>query len=119
MATSNYKIKREFKLGEKVFIPTYGADLPLENGTATEFTIVAINEGNTDKSTELFVTCEHHKETLKLVVPANLAYKVVPSAYCAHCGHEVCFESDKEMMKEYEYYCPNCDENLYGIELMR
>lgn len=117
MATSNYKIKRDFKIGEIVYIPTYGTDLPLENGTATQFAIVKINEGNTDKSTELIVTCKHHNETLKLAVPANLVYKTT-SATCSHCGHKVCFEADKELMKEYPFYCPNCDENLYGIEII-
>lgn len=117
MALSNYKIKREFKVGEIVYIPTYGADLSLEDGTATQFTIVSINEGNTDKKTELVVTCTHHNETLKLLAPANIVYKVKPSTFCVHCGHEVCYESDKELLLKYEYYCPNCDENLYGIEL--
>ena len=117
MATSNYKIKRDFKIGEIVYIPTYGTDLPLENGTATQFAIVKINEGNTDKSTELIVTCKHHNETLKLAVPANLVYKTT-YATCSHCGHKVCFEADKELMKEYPFYCPNCDENLYGIEIV-
>jgi DNA-directed RNA polymerase subunit RPC12/RpoP len=118
MAINNYKISRTFIIGERVYIPTYGSDLPLEYGTATPFTIVGINYGAIDKSTELIVTCPHHGETLKLAVMANLAYKVT-SATCSHCGHEVCFEADKEIMKEYEYYCPDCDENLYGIELNR
>lgn len=116
MAINNYKISRHFAIGEKVYIPTYGSDLPLELGTATPFTIVGINHGTTDKSTELIVTCPHHGETLKLAVMANLVYKVI-SATCSHCGHEACFEADKELLKEYEYYCPYCDENLYGIEL--
>lgn len=116
MAINNYKFSRHFGIGEKVYIPTYGSDLPLELGTATPFTIVGINYGTTDKSTELIVTCPHHGETLKLAVMANLVYKT-KSATCSHCGHEVCFEADKEIMKEYDYYCPYCDVNLYGVEL--
>ena len=117
MAISDYKISRDFKVGEVVYIPEYGSQLPLENGTATQFTIVAINAGNTDRSTELIVTCKHGSETLKLAVKANLAYKVAPSLVCVHCGHEVCFEADKEMLAKYPYYCPECDENLYGVEV--
>ena len=117
MSISNYKISREFNVNEKIYIPTYGADLNLEHGTATPFTIVKVIKGATDRSTELIVTCEHHGETLKLAVVANLVYKVVPSATCSHCGHAVCYEADKDILKEYEYYCPDCDENMYGIEV--
>lgn len=117
MAHTNYQIKREFSIGEIIYIPEYGSDLPLSNGTATQFTIVAIKAGNTDKSTELIVTCEHGTETLKLAVLASKAYKKAPSRICSHCQHEICYESDKELSREYEYYCPNCDENLYGIEV--
>ena len=116
MTINYYRIKRDFKIGEKVYIPSYGYELPLENGTATKYTIVGINHGTSDNSTEMFVTCKHHGETLKLSVMAHLVYKIKP-ATCCHCGHEVCFEADKELMKEYPFYCPNCDENLYGIEI--
>ena len=117
MAHTNYQIKREFTIGETIYIPEYGSELPLPDGTATKFTIVGINTGNTDRSTELIVTCPHGKETLKLAVIASKAYKIAPSRKCSHCGHEVCFEAEKELMREYEYYCPECDENLYGIEV--
>lgn len=117
MAPTNYRIRRDFSIGEIVYIPEYGSDLPLPNGTATQFTIVAINAGGTDKSTELIVTCPHGNETLKLAVIASKVYKIAPSCKCSHCGHNVCFEADKELLREYDYYCPDCDENLYGIEV--
>lgn len=118
MAT-NYKLKRDFKVGEKVYIPTYGEELPLPNGTATPFTVSGVlTEGNTDKSTVLIVTYQHGIETLKLSVTADKVYKVAPSTICAHCGHEVCFEADKIMLTKYPYYCPNCNENLYGVEVV-
>lgn len=117
MAT-NYKLKREFKVGERVYIPTYGEELPLPNSTATQFTIVGtLTEGNTDKTTVLIVTYQHGKETLKLSVTADKVYKIAPSLKCAHCGHEICFEPDKKLCKEYNYYCPDCNENLYGVEV--
>jgi NAD-dependent SIR2 family protein deacetylase len=36
--------------------------------------------------------------------------------YCSKCGTEVKKETDKELRKEYPYYCPECDENLYSFE---
>lgn len=36
--------------------------------------------------------------------------------YCIKCGHKVKPETNKDLKKEYPYYCPHCDENLYSIE---
>jgi len=33
-----------------------------------------------------------------------------------HNGHEVIEETDKTLKKEYKYYCPTCDENMYEFE---
>jgi len=33
-----------------------------------------------------------------------------------HNGHEVKKETDKDLKKEYPYYCPTCDENMYSME---
>lgn len=115
----SYQLKRNFKVGEVVYIPEYGEKLPLENGTSTKFVVKSVSiDGNTDKGTELIVTCEHASETLVLSVMATKVYKVAPSCICAHCGHEVCYEADKEVSKEYPYYCPDCDENMYGLEIV-
>lgn len=111
-------VKRNFKIGEIIYIPSYGSELPLKNGTATQFTIIDIREGITDKSTELIVTCEHGQETLKLAVMACNAYKITPSQHCSHCGHKVCFEADKELNIKYDYYCPQCDASMYGFEVV-
>jgi ArsR family metal-binding transcriptional regulator len=117
MAT--FKVKRNFSVGEIIFIPCLADLLPLKNGTATEFTIDSIaNDGNTDRTTKLYVTYQSGQERVKIAVTADKAYKVVPSTICEHCGHIICYESDKELLKEYEYYCPDCDENLYGIEII-
>jgi len=35
---------------------------------------------------------------------------------CNKCGHPVTDEVDPFLRKEYPFYCPECDENLYGIE---
>lgn len=37
-------------------------------------------------------------------------------AVCRRCGTEVQTEEDKELRKEYPYYCPECDENMYSFE---
>lgn len=35
---------------------------------------------------------------------------------CIHCGSAVRRERNRELRKEYPYYCPRCDENMYGFE---
>lgn len=35
--------------------------------------------------------------------------------YC-HNGHLVRKETDKQLRKEYPFYCPTCDENMYSFE---
>lgn len=36
---------------------------------------------------------------------------------CKHCGCEVNEEVEEELKKEYPYYCPYCDENMYSFEV--
>ena len=36
---------------------------------------------------------------------------------CKNCGCEVNEEVEKELRKEYLYYCPECDENMYSFEV--
>ena len=35
---------------------------------------------------------------------------------CRRCGSEVQEENDAELRKEYPYYCPECDQNMYSFE---
>lgn len=35
---------------------------------------------------------------------------------CRRCGSEVQEETDTDLKKEYPFYCPNCDENMYSFE---
>jgi hypothetical protein len=37
--------------------------------------------------------------------------------YC-HNGHKVRKETNKELKKEYPYYCPTCYENMYRFETL-
>lgn len=35
---------------------------------------------------------------------------------CKICGTEVEIETNEELKKEYPYYCPECDQNMYSFE---
>ena len=35
---------------------------------------------------------------------------------CCRCGNPVERETHKELRKEYPFYCPTCDENMYRFE---
>lgn len=37
---------------------------------------------------------------------------------CRRCGSAVKKEKNRVLRKEYPYYCPNCDENMYGFEVV-
>lgn len=41
---------------------------------------------------------------------------MIVKRYCKRCNHRVKRETDKELRKEYKYYCPYCDENMYTFE---
>lgn len=36
--------------------------------------------------------------------------------FCHRCGAMVKRETDKDLKKEYPFYCPCCDENMYRFE---
>lgn len=52
--------------------------------------------------------------------PKGVAYLVngrkSSKTVCKRCGTEVQTEEDEELRKEYPYYCPKCDENMYSFE---
>jgi Zn finger protein HypA/HybF involved in hydrogenase expression len=41
---------------------------------------------------------------------------MIAQVYCSRCNHLVQRETNKDLRKEYKYYCPHCDENMYSIE---
>ena len=45
---------------------------------------------------------------------ANL-YKIAEGKFCPRCGSPLCIEHNEEI--DYPYFCPDCDENFYGIEV--
>lgn len=109
--------KTSFSVGETVYIPelTYQG-LPLPLGTATPFKVTAIlDDRHNDELTVLSVSYEVGAETVQIQAKAWMCYKPVPQAYCGRCGHPVCREN---RVKDYPYYCPDCDENMYGIEII-
>lgn len=36
---------------------------------------------------------------------------------CIRCGTELELETDEDLRKRYKYYCPNCDENMFELEV--
>lgn len=36
--------------------------------------------------------------------------------YCKRCGCRVKKEKERQLKKEYPFYCPCCDENMYRFE---
>jgi len=36
---------------------------------------------------------------------------------CRRCNSKVMEETEPSLKKEYDYYCPNCDENMMSMEV--
>lgn len=113
---SSYR-KTEFRAGHIVFIPELSyRGLPLPLGTATPFVVVETAvDGCNDELTELTVAYKTQNDVVKINVNAGLCYKPLPQAFCRRCGHPVCQEHTAD---DYPYYCPDCDEGMYGIEIL-
>lgn len=41
---------------------------------------------------------------------------MLKKVYCNKCNCKVKKEKDKDLKKEYPYFCKNCYENLYSFE---
>lgn len=41
---------------------------------------------------------------------------MISKRYCLRCGHQVRRETDKDLKKEYPYFCPYCYENVFTFE---
>lgn len=39
--------------------------------------------------------------------------------YCSRCGRTVLRETHKGLKREYPFYCPGCDENMYRFETVK
>lgn len=42
-------------------------------------------------------------------------YQIAEGKVCPRCGNPLCIEHNDEI--DYPYFCPDCDENFYGIEV--
>lgn len=42
-------------------------------------------------------------------------YQIAEDKVCPRCGNPLCIEHNDEI--DYPYFCPDCDENFYGIEV--
>jgi len=39
--------------------------------------------------------------------------------FCRRCGTQVEVEKIKSLKKQYPYFCPNCDENMFDFEVFK
>lgn len=53
----------------------------------------------------------YSRGVVALLYPYSVARKV-----CGRCGSAVLPETNEELKKEYSYYCPRCDQNMYSFE---
>lgn len=44
---------------------------------------------------------------------------MIKRVYCIKCHKAVQRETHKGLKREYKYYCPHCQENLYKIEVYK
>ena len=44
---------------------------------------------------------------------------MIVKRYCKRCGKQVKRETNKYLKREYPYYCPHCDENMYKFETVK
>ena len=42
-------------------------------------------------------------------------YQIAEGKFCPRCGNPLCIEHNDEI--DYPFFCPECDENFYGIEV--
>jgi hypothetical protein len=96
--------------------------LPLSNGK--EYRLIRPNEGDDYESFEDVL--EDAKERLYGIrgdkcFPVHSPFTphvVAQRKLCSKCGAEVEVETDEDLKKEYPYYCPECDENMYEFEVI-
>jgi DNA-directed RNA polymerase subunit RPC12/RpoP len=41
----------------------------------------------------------------------------VTNKLCRRCGTKVLKETDPDLAKDYQYYCPECNENMFTFEV--
>lgn len=98
-------MKREFKQGDVIFHYRYwepdlhGFGKVLKDTVAEDNDSIVLIEAN--RSGE----CE---------TTADRIYKVKEHVQCSRCGCVVVEEWEGDI--DYPYYCPDCDENMYGFE---
>lgn len=98
-------MKREFEKGEIVF------HLDMFNSERHGFGRVIMDKvvEYADDEISLVVNgCEEVETT------ADRVYRVDEQLQCCRCGCVVVDEWDSSI--DYPYYCPDCDENMYGFE---
>lgn len=100
--------KRFFKAGEKVFnLEPCAGDSDLRDWAAVcqdttvekadEIVLIEMQNGGENETT------------------ADSLYQIAEGKFCPRCGEQLCVEHHPEL--DYPYYCPQCDENFYNIEI--
>ena len=100
--------KRFFKAGEKVFnLEPCAGDSDLRDWAAVckdttveeadEIVLIEMQNGGENETT------------------ADSLYQIADGKFCPRCGGQLCIEHHPEL--DYPYYCPQCDENFYNIEI--
>lgn len=99
-------MKREFKAGEIIFHEDYfNADL---NGFGKVLEDIIVD----DADDMILVEVNHSGEN---ETTADRVYRVDEQLQCCRCGCVVVDEYDTN--NDYPYYCPDCQENKYRIEV--
>ena len=106
------KKPRVFKKGERVFVEPghegYPAIVVHDTSVSYEDELVEVHallDADDDDSSGI--------ETRR--VAATLVYQVAEGKVCPRCGNPLYVEHHDEI--DYPYYCPDCQENFYNIEV--
>lgn len=99
-------MKRIFKKGEEIFAWNYLE--PDLNG----FGIVLEDKEVEEDDEIVYIQVNGSGENQET---ADRIYKLAPNRICSRCGCVVCVEHDEDI--DYPYYCPDCQENKYRIEV--
>lgn len=86
-------------------------DIPVNDNGETEESFIDFPPGTQREDIWQWFDEKYSRGVVALLNPESVARKV-----CSRCGSDVLPEEDEELKKEYPYYCPECDENMYSFE---
>ena len=98
------KHNHPFYIGEKVW-----------DDNRTEWAFVSMFGGSKDEGSNFLVLENDNGELWEALY--DDVYQIAPEFRTACSGDIVCYEH-RETMDDYPYYCPELQENMFGIELV-